>query len=143
MFTFGRAHEIKHAIHSRGTEEKAALLIAVINAVHDLIDGSSEQAAVENTVRIAFVEGKSGVWEATGSWLLKLCADYPAMQGLWWEFARHASATVRFRVACHVIDLDEPQRTEIYSILEADKSKRIRDQAIGKWDYLKNPGKYA
>lgn len=131
MFTFGRAHEVQHAVHFIVSPEKAALLVAVIDAVHDLLEGQGSEEAVLACLRTALVEGKSGTWESAGSWLRKLGAGYPATQQLWTELAAHRSATVRFRVACEVEDLAEPLRSELVRLLLQDPSKRVRERVEG------------
>ncbi len=143
MFTFGRDHEVKHVIKCFGEGEKSALLVAVVNATHDLIEGRiSVDRATEVTLN-AFVDGKSGTWEKSGGWLLKINADYPSSVKAWRELAVHPSATVRFRVAAFLIDFPSGLRGELYEILKADKSKKVRDHAEGKWDYCAHPEKYA
>jgi hypothetical protein len=132
VFTFGRAHEIEHAVRFVGSPEKAAQLVAVINAVHDLLEGQGCEDAVLACLRTALVEGKSGTWESAGSWLRKLGAGYPATQRLWTELAAHRSATVRLRVACEVQDLAEPQRSDLLRWLRQDPSKRVRERLEGR-----------
>ena len=131
MFTFGRAHELQHAVRFIGSADKAALLVAVIDAVHDLLEGRGSEAAVVACLRTALVEGRSGTWESAGSWLRKLGGEYPSTQQLWNELATHRSATVRFRVACEVEDLAEPQRSELLRLLLRDPSKRVRERLEG------------
>ena len=126
MFTFGRENELKHAINFVGNPEKAAFLTDVINAVHDLLENIiSEQAAIDIFAK-AFCEGKSGIWESTGSWLRKLGGEYPEVLGLWETLAKHKSATVRYRVACHLNDLPESTRLNIVGELVDDKSKKVK-----------------
>lgn len=131
MFTFGRAHEVQHAVRFVGSPEKAALLVAVIEAVHDLLERHDSEVVVLGCLRTALVEGQSGTWESAGGWLRKLGTDYPATQALWTELAAHRSATVRFRVACHVEDLAEPQRSDILRLLLQDPGKRVRERLEG------------
>jgi hypothetical protein len=64
MFTFGREHE-KKCSESR----TAPLLLAVVDAVHDLIEGKGTKEALKIT-RKAFIEGGSGtdgIWIAISS----------------------------------------------------------------------------
>lgn len=143
MFTFGRDHEAKHVLRSFGDEEKASMLVAVVNATHDLIEGKIDVAAAVAVIKSAFIEGKSGVWEKTGGWLLKINNDYPESTDTWRELSQHKSATVRFRVASFIIDFPADLRSELYEVLTADKSKKVKDHADGKWDYCQHPEKYA
>ena len=131
MFTFGRAHEVEHAVLFVGSPEKAAVLVAVIDAVHDLLEGQGSEEAVLACLRTALVEGESGIWESAASWLRKLGAGYPATQQLWTELAVHRSATVRFRVACEVEDLADPLRSDLLRLLLQDPSKQVRERLEG------------
>ena len=95
MFTIGRDREKEHARKFLGTSSDPALLESVIDAVHNLLEG---QALSENTFeafRRGFLEGRSGTWESTGSWLTKIDREFPALSSLWHEFAAHQSAQIR------------------------------------------------
>lgn len=143
MFTFGRDHEIKHVITRFGSEEKAALVVNVVNAVHDVLEGKAPPDHVEEPIKRAFIEGAAGTWESAGSWLLNLQGDFPFLEHIWFDLVKHPSASVRFRVAGHIIDLPAGLRQKIYDLLKNDSSKKVRELAEGKWDYCQHPEKYA
>jgi hypothetical protein len=143
MFTFGRENELAHVARRFGSDEKAHHLISVINAIHDLIEQKIDLQFVEAIIKESFIEGKSGIWEKTAGWLLKLNIEYPDSCNLWSQLARHASATVRFRVASFLIEMKEPLAGEIYELLRNDKSKKVSSHAEGKWDFRQHPEKYA
>jgi hypothetical protein len=70
MFTFGREHG-KKCSESR----TVPLLLAVVDAVHDLIEGKGTEEALKRSLRKAFIEGGSGTdatWisisSASSSW---------------------------------------------------------------------------
>jgi hypothetical protein len=105
MFTFGREHEKKCALAYIHDPRQAFLLLAVVDAVHDLIEGKKTAAATLDVFRRAFVEGKSGIWESTGTWIRKTAGDYPELISLWEEFASHTQWKVRFRAACFLEDM--------------------------------------
>lgn len=86
--------------------------------------------------------GEAGIWETTGSWLLKLNADVPESKQLWRTLAQHPKSTVRFRVASFLNDVSEDLGRELYARFENDRSERVRRHAFGKWDYRINPEKY-
>ena len=112
-----------------GSEEKARPLLSVIDAVHDYLEGKTPQEALEGVLETAFVEGASGIWEATGNWLLKLCKESASFQALWLRLARHSTAIVRYRVACHLDSIPEPAVSEVSELLLSDKSRKVRDMA--------------
>ena len=130
MFTFGRDRERSYAIEHVGSEEKAQLLLSAIDAVHDFLDGDTSREALEQALMAAMVEGKSGVWESAGNWILKLCQEDPSFQSLWLGLARHGRANVRFRVACDLHNIPEPAKAELSELLGNDSSKKVREMAI-------------
>ena len=132
MFTFGRDHEIKHATDFVGSPEKAQMLKDVINAVHDIIEGERSPNDVLPIFKKAFIEGKSGVWETTGSWIRKLGQHYPETKELWKNLAIDSSATTRYRVACHLDEMPSEIVTEIGQRLAEDKSKRVSSMALAR-----------
>jgi hypothetical protein len=142
VFTFGRKHELEHAARFIGTEEKARLLLAAIERIHDLLEGAASVTAAETALAAAIAEGPAGVWESAGSWLRKLNGEHPSSRELWRRLAEHPSATVRFRVASFLDELPDPLASDLYQALHADKSRRVSKQAEGKWDYRVNRAKY-
>lgn len=143
MFTFGRKTETDVVLRRHGGPEKAEMVVAIVDAVHNLLEGSATLEDVEKVITFALVEGRRDIWDAAGTWLLKVQKHYPSIGHVWLDLAKHANAEVRFRVACHIIDLPEATCTEVYALLRDDKSKKVRTQAKGKWDYRQNPEKYA
>jgi hypothetical protein len=129
MFTFGRAHELKCALAYVRNPTQAALVSAVINAVHDLIDGASTHEPVQDAITNAFVAGGSGVWEMAGSWLRKVAGHSPEVSVLWTTLARHESATVRFRAACFLNEMPAREFAALSPLLIDDKSKKVATMA--------------
>src|SRR5687768_8671367 len=107
MWTIGREREKEHARKFLGASADSSRLEAVIDAVHDLIDSRSTNDDIRAAFRGAFVDGSTGTWESTGSWLCKVIREYPSFSDLWLEFVSHRSAVVRFRAAAFVADMPE------------------------------------
>lgn len=129
MFTFGRDHEKKcEARHVRDPGQ-VPLLMAVVDAVHDLIEGKTDEASVVSAIRSAFCEGGAGVWENAGKWLRKTGQDYPSVVVLWQELASHEKAEVRFRVACFLDEMPTQVFAALSPALAADRSKRVARMA--------------
>ncbi|MFN4121637.1 hypothetical protein [Acidovorax sp.] len=129
MFTFGREHEKKCAVaHVRNTEQ-AALISEVIDSVHDLLDGNASTEKLADKIKIAFVEGGSGVWEGAGGWLRKASAHYPSLASVWEELAAHPKAEVRFRVACFLDEMPSDTFATLSRLLASDKAKRVASMA--------------
>lgn len=142
MFTFGRKHEIDVALRRHGGPELATMIVEIINAIHDLIEDKTTLHVVEKLIETALIEGRRDIWDAAGTWLLKLQKHYPSVEHIWTDLARHSKAEVRFRIASHIIDLPQFTRDQVYSLLKDDKSKKVRDHAEGKWDFVQHPEKY-
>ncbi len=129
MFTFGREHEkICEAVYVRNPAQ-LPLLISVIDAVHDLIEGAGSESNLGNALRAALVEGGAGVWESAGRWLRKSGADYPGLLPLWSELASHRKSEVRFRIACFLDEMPESVFARLSPALIADKSKVVAARA--------------
>lgn len=142
MFTFGREQEIKVALRRHGGPDRAGQIVDIVNAIHDLQEKTCSLEHVESLIRLALVEGRRDVWDAAGTWLLKLQGDHADCRQLWVELAGHESAEVRFRVASHLPDFGHGLREEIYALLKDDRSRRVRNHVEGKWDYCQNPDRY-
>lgn len=143
MFTFGREHEIKHAVQRHTKEGELQIVVDIINAIHDFKEGVVSIETVIKFVSKGLTEGGAGTWEASGSWLCKLNHAYPVTECAWIELASHSAAAVRLRVACHLIDMPEPLATRLHSVLVQDRSARVRAHAEENWDYRQHPEKYS
>ncbi len=117
MFTFGRIKEIEHAIYRVGNDEEAKLLINVINGVHDVLENKKNIENISETFKTALIEGKSGIWESSGSWLINLSDEYPILNKIWEELVQHPKLEVRFRVSAHLIDLPYDIAEKLYNSL--------------------------
>ena len=140
MFTFGREHEKKCAVAYLRNPQQAALISDVIDSVHDLLDGTACIDKLADTIRIAFVEGGSGVWEKAGSWLRKTSAHYPSLVALWDELATHTKAEVRFRVACFLDQLPAGVFETLSHRLAMDRSKRVSSMANARIEEVASRG---
>jgi hypothetical protein len=129
MFTFGREHEKKCEARYVRNPSQIPLLLSVVDAVHDLIEGKGTEEDLKESLRKAFVEGGAGVWENTEKWLRKSSEDYPGVLELWSEFANHPKAEVRFRVACVLDRLPKPLFLVLSLQLVNDKSKKVHNMA--------------
>lgn len=129
MFTFGREHERKCAVAHVRSPAQAALILAVVDAVHDLLESGNGPDALAQALSAAFTEGGSGVWEGAASWLRKSCVDYPELGRLWLALARHPKSEVRFRIACCLDDMPAALQPEVAALLLADKSRKVSAMA--------------
>lgn len=129
IFAFGRDHEKRCAARDVPNRAELPLVLAMIDAVHDRIEGKGAADTVRQTLRRAFVEGGSGVWENAAPWLRKCTADDPDMLQLWNEFADHPAAAVRFRAACYLDQLPSAQAMALSARLLQDRSKKVRAMA--------------
>jgi hypothetical protein len=132
VFTFGREHEKECAVRHVRDSSQVGLVLSVIDSVHDLLEGKVGEERVQSSLRAAFVEGGSGVWEQAGAWLRKLCMEYPKCHGLWEEFATHPRAEIRFRAAAYLDQMPKAVAENVQARLANDKSARVREMAIGR-----------
>ena len=132
IFTFGREHEKN--CEARYVRDKAQvyLLLDIVDAVHDLIEGKSTVENLANAIRIGFTQGRSGVWENAEKWLRKCSFEYPNLLDLWDEFSSSKSYIVRFRVACVLNLLPEDRYLSISMKLKNDDSKKVSEMALAR-----------
>jgi hypothetical protein len=142
MFTFGRDRELEHVRERHGARATVPLLLRLVDSVHDYLERTASRQDVERTIERALVEGESGIWETAGTWLLKLNRDAPESQDLWRMLAAHPHATVRFRIASFLDDVEVELARELYERFSADRSERVRDHAFGKCDFRMHPERY-
>jgi len=135
IFTFGREHEITCAIRHVGDRDKAKHLIHVIELVHEMIEGSENITELQTAIVLAFTEGGAGVWESTGSWLNKLSKHNNVYHEVWLTLSSHSSHEIRFRVACFLDSIPGEIAESVHQNLLTDRSKKVREQAIGKWEF--------
>jgi hypothetical protein len=129
IFTFGREHERKCEARYVRNPAQVPLILAVVDAVHDLIEGQASESDLRSVLREAFIEGGSGVWENAEKWLRKCSSDYPGLLDLWVEFAANSKLEVRFRVAC-VLDRVPKNIFDSLSVqLSNDKSRKVSSMA--------------
>ena len=128
MWTIGRECEKENARKFLGSSDPSALE-AVIDVVHDLIEGGAVTEQTVATFRRGFVDGASGTWESTGSWLRKTATEHPVLAGLWLEFASHRSAAKRFRAAAFLADMPESTARTLLPRFLSDPSTKVRSKA--------------
>ncbi len=128
MFTVGREREKEHARNFLRESSDSSKLEAVIDAVHDLLDGKAVIDSAKTVFVLGFVDGGAGTWESTGSWLAKTAKEFPALMDLWRDFALHRSAKVRFRAAAFVDRMPEDCAMSVFPLLLADPSAKVRSK---------------
>ena len=131
MFTIGRDREKRHAGKYIRDPKNFSIVHNVIDAVHDCLEGSEDDDSVRQVFRDAFFEGGSGAWEQAGSWLRKLCSEYPRFSDIWTELAKHPKVDVRFHAAAFVVDMPDGVFPEMLQYFSHDRSKKIRLKISG------------
>jgi hypothetical protein len=131
MFTLGRQREKQHAAGYVRNEADTLVVGRVVDAAHDLIEGAASADAVAPVFADAFVDGGSGAWEQTGSWMRKLAREHPSLHQLWLQLASHKSARIRFRVAAFLNDVPDDIRPQLAATFLADPSAKVRSKAAG------------
>lgn len=135
MWTIGREREKAHAAKFVRKEDQQQLLFPVIDAVHDLKEGTGQIGDFIVAARRAMIEGGSGAWQNTANWLRQVGREHPAAYALWGELARHESWRIRWKVACCLyLDIPELQSDDLFALLRADRSKKVRDYAVDRFE---------
>lgn len=129
MFTFGRDHEKKCEAQYVRNPAQVPMLMSVIDAVHDLIEGHGELEQVRASLRVALTEGGAGVWENAAKWLRKTSFEHPEILTLWSELASHPKANTRFRVACFLDEMPADTAFAIFTRLSQDRSQKVAEMA--------------
>jgi hypothetical protein len=129
MFTFGRDHEKKCEARYVRNPADVPMLMNVIDAVHDLIEGRGGLEQLRSSLRVALTDGGAGVWENAAKWLRKTSVEHPEILGLWSELASHPKASVRFRVACYLDAMPFETASAVWACLAQDRSKKVATMA--------------
>jgi hypothetical protein len=136
MFTFGRDHERKCAAEFVRKADQAAILVEVVDAVHDLLENKSSLEEIRPVLMRAFATGGAGVWESTGDWIRKVASEHPAFASLWRDMSDAPGGQVRFRVACFLNELPTPLAVELGNKLKDDRHKKTREMAIARLEEI-------
>ena len=136
VFTFGREHERNCAVRYLRNADDAQLIINVVDAVHDILEGKVTPDSFGPAATLAFSNGGSGVWEQTGSWLRKLAARHPELESVWHELSQHSNGKVRFRVACFLNELPKALAIELGAKLKDDRNKKTREMTQARLDEI-------
>ena len=139
MFTLGRDREKAHARRNMGRDEDPLLINAVIDAVHDLLDGIPLSDGTLAVFRAGFIDGGRATWDQTGTWLAKACREFPSLEALWHEFAQHRSALIRIRAAAFLLEMPEVVTRTILPALLVDGSANVRSKAAGELHFSRWP----
>lgn len=131
MFTLGREREKEHARQYIRDASNYPAMDAVIDAVHDCLEGTDGSTDVRGAFRHAFLESGSGVWEQAGGWLWKLTEERPEYADLWEEFSESPKASLRFRVAACLDDMPPGVGVRLLDRFSRDSSKKIRIKVAG------------
>lgn len=138
FFTFGREREKENATYYIKNPAHQILILDVVDAVHDLLDGRVTIDVVKAKCLAAFIQGGTGCWEQTGGWIRKLGNDYPSIMTIWHDLAKHSNASVRFRVACFLNEMPEDTVKEIRQFLQSDSSRKVREMVEARMEEIEN-----
>jgi hypothetical protein len=139
MFTFGREHEKACALRYVRGEKNIRLVENLMDSIHDFLEGNSSQTELLAVLEDAFVTGGSGAWEQAANWLRRLSTDFPDLNQLWLELAKHSLSKVRFRAACCLPDMSPDFAAKASALLLNDASIKVREMAAGKQVLLNLP----
>tara|TARA_A100001391_G_scaffold83327_1_gene54599 strand:+ start:441 stop:887 length:447 start_codon:yes stop_codon:yes gene_type:complete len=141
MFTFGRQREKECAAYYLRNPDQLSLIEDVVDAVHDVIEDEHKIDDFRAAFERAFVDGGSGVWEKTASWLTKLSVEHEELLTEWRKLSTHPKAEVRFRVACCMNDMPAEVAAELADAFLTDHSRKVREMSAARIEeVLGEPG---
>ena len=126
MHTLGREREKENARSYLRDAADAPLIEAVIDVVHDQLEGRFEFDHARRTFLAAFENGHSGTWEQAGSWLRKIAPEQPELHSIWLELTGSAKLKLRLIAAAFATDLPPERAIRVIQALSRDPSKKIR-----------------
>jgi hypothetical protein len=127
-------------IDSNLAQDQQDMLLAVINFAHDLLEGKPEIEKYKSAVLHSMTHGHSAVWQNTANWIRKIGDRAPEATVVWDELAIHTSWEVRWRIACVTYyDIPEAHSNRLFARLRYDKSSKVREYAISRYENRPNP----
>ena len=136
MFTFGRQREKECAAYYLCNPDQLSLIEGVVDAVHDVIEGKGELDDFRTAFERAFVDGGSGVWEQTATWMTRLSLEHRELLKEWRRLSTHTKAEVRFRVACCINDMPLEIAVELAEVFSNDRSRKVRKMSAARMEEL-------
>jgi hypothetical protein len=135
FWTIGREREKSHAAKYVRDSTQQSLLFPVIDAALDLNEGHGSSEAFVRVARVAMIDGGASVWQSANDWIRRIGNRHKDVLPLWDELATHANRNVRWRVACCLyLDISEDQSNRLFAILRSDKSKKVRDYSLDRYE---------
>ena len=125
---------------SKLDDDQKAMLLAVVDAAHDIIDGKVDASDFVVLARHAVIHGNSTVWQNATDWIAKIGRRVPEAKVIWDQLANHSSWGVRWRVACCLYSwgIEEPQADKLFAMLRDDKSEKVRRYAVSNYESRPN-----
>lgn len=143
FWTIGRDREKAHAAKFAKRQEQQELLFPVIDAALDVNEGCDDEANFIERSKRAMITGDAVVWQNTSGWIRKIEKEHNSVLELWDELASHPSWQVRWRVACLLYnDIPETKADELFAKLRYDKSTKVRQYAIDRYENRPGPDLY-
>jgi hypothetical protein len=136
IWTIGREREKAHAIKYIRSEKDYPLIFDVIDAVEDIKAGEDAYQRFMDVAIYAFVNGGRGVWGQTADWIRRVGKLDPQVHAIWNDLAVSPKGEIRWRVACLLYNnIPDRQSHHHFDQLRSDKSKRVREFAISRYEY--------
>ncbi len=111
------------------------MLITLVDDLHNYLEGTENR--IEESIKLAFADGCTGVWESAGTWLRKLCNENESFLEVWGQLAESKKANTRFRVACFLEDIPEEIQKEIGEKLRHDTSRKVKEMSEARIEEMK------
>lgn len=136
IWTIGREREKAYAIKFIRNVNEHPLIFDVIDAVEDIKAGEDASRRFMDVAIYAFVNGGRGVWGQTADWIRRVGKLDPQVHAIWNDLAASPKGEIRWRVACLLYnDIPERQSHRLFDQLRSDKSKRVREFAVSRYEY--------
>jgi hypothetical protein len=133
--TLGRSAEKERYSPFLPDPTQRSWVFDVIDLTYDLIEGRALPEQLTEAVLQVFLSGDARAWQNTAEWLEKTTAHLPEMDDVWLGLARHPDWQIRWRIACLLYStVPEPVSNRIFSTLRYDRSRKVRDYAIERYE---------
>ena len=141
--SFGRETDRAHAYRYYSDPLDRAQILAMVDAVHDLNDGTG---SVENFIAMARIPARSRFEDLRNhalSLTASVAAYHPKVLDIWRELARDINWIHRFSVGSRLYwFVPEEFSDALYAELRYDRSKRVREIVTARYEWRAGPDRY-
>jgi hypothetical protein len=138
--SFGRERDLQMIEQWITDEDIKGRSLKQTQAAHDLNDGTGTVEAFLAASREAIFSSSESQRAAPLLLLCRIASYYPKCLVIWDELASSSDWRNRFSASCRLYWYIPDQKSDrLFNYLRHDKSKRVRDIAVDRYEYRPNP----